>query len=593
MLYDKNVTFYKKLNLFYDLFITLLMFHKVSFKILKKYHLKLPKTIERLILYMKSFHNFIKNKFFPCITAGLLTSCLLFTSTLTTYASQAAQPQTPEERLELQRNMPIQSNEIPNWPVGPIINAESGILMDADTGTILYAKNIHEKEFPASTTKILTSLIAAETCSMDEIVTFSQSAIYDTPYDSSHIAMDVGEELTMEQALNAILIASANEVSFAVGEHISGTWQEFAELMNQKAKELGCIESHFVNPNGLPDDNHYTSAYDLATIGRAFFSNELLCTISSTKQLHIPPSEKQPDDIIEYSKNQLFEGRKYEYEYLVGSKTGYTNAARNCLVSCAEKDGMKLVCVVFKDESPLQFEDTVSLFNYGFSNFDKVNISQTETKYNINNADSFYSNNDIFGSSKPLLSLNAEDSIIVPKTIPFEDITSAISYENTTENQAAIITYTYQDIVLGTASIDLVITEEETYSFETTSITEEENLVLADKNPSEETTENTNNTNVIFINVINILLWIVGGIILLAVCAGIWFLIKHYHKPKHSRNNRRNWQREQRKRQNHYQSLDESFILNQKNHLQHAKVKRRKIKRTNNTNKKSSRDYDF
>ena len=194
--------------------------------------------------------------------------------------------------------------------------------------------------------------------------------------------MDVGQTLTMEQCLNAILIRSANEVSFAVAEHITDTtdWSVFADIMNRRAEELGCLNSHFTNPNGLPDEEHYTTAYDLAMIGRAFFANEMLCKISLTRRLEIPASDTVPVAKIENNAMQIIPGGTYAYEYLVGCKSGYTSVARSCLVSCAEKDGMKLICVVLRDEAPLQYEDTISLFNYGFSNFDKVNVSQTETR---------------------------------------------------------------------------------------------------------------------------------------------------------------------------------------------------------------------
>ena len=137
--------------------------------------------------------------------------------------ARAAAPSAAELLLEANRALPVQSDEIPGWPAGPVIGAESAILMEARTGAILYSKNIHMREYPASTTKILTALIAAERCQMDEIVTFSHDAVFDTPWDSSHIAMDVGQELTMEQCLNAILIRSANEVCYAVAEHITST----------------------------------------------------------------------------------------------------------------------------------------------------------------------------------------------------------------------------------------------------------------------------------------------------------------------------------------------------------------------------------
>lgn len=145
--------------------------------------------------------------------------------------------------------------------------------------------------------------------------------------------MDVGQELTVEQCLNAILIRSANEVCYALAEHITGTtdWSVFAEMMNQRAKELGCLNTHFSNPNGLPDENHYTTAYDLAMIGRAFFSNELLCRITLTRRMEFPATEKLPQGKLEVNLMKIIPGGEYAYEYLVGCKTGYTADARSCL----------------------------------------------------------------------------------------------------------------------------------------------------------------------------------------------------------------------------------------------------------------------
>ncbi len=403
-----------------------------------------------------------RRPFFLVLSGILLAAYLSVSCPLNVQAAQ-----TWEERVAAQKGRPIESNEVDGWPAGPVVTADSAILMEAGTGTILYAKNIHQAQYPASCTKLLTCLIAAEQCKMDEIVTMSYKAIFDTPLDSSYISLDVGNQITMEQALNAVLICSANNVAFAVAEHIvDSDWEDFSEVMNERAAQLGCVDSHFVNPNGLPDENHYTSAYDLAMIGRAFFDNELLSRISRTTRLHLPPTDTQPKDIIENTKNKLLPNQSMAYEYLVGSKTGYTNAARSCLVSCAQKDGLKLICVVLKDEAPLQYEDTLALFEYGFSNFTHVNISETETKYNINTTDIFHSENDILGSSRPLLRLNPDDYLVLPKTIAFEDTVSRISYDTTEENQVALITYTYHDVPVGTASVDFVSENSESYVFE-------------------------------------------------------------------------------------------------------------------------------
>lgn len=401
-----------------------------------------------------------------------------------------------QSAAEARKLLPVDTNEIAGWPQGPATSAQAAILMDADSGTVLYAKNIHEKHYPASITKILTGLITAQQANLNDIVTFSHDAIFSVPSDATHIALDVGEELTVAQALEAMMVVSANEAANGLAEHIGGSLEGFADIMNETAKELGCVDSHFVTSNGLHDEDHYTSAYDMAQIARAYFSNELLCSFSSQPSIHFMPTSKQPDEIIEYSKNQLFPGRNYPYEYIVGSKTGYTDDARQTLVSCAEKDGMRLICVVLVEEAPSQYTDTIDLFNYGFSNFQRINISEEETTYNIHNANFFYSNNDIFGNSSPLISLSSNDYVVIPSTASFSDLVSTLSYEDTLENQIATITYTYHDAVVGTASVDIAQKESASYHFDSSLSAENEEDTSSDE-------------NIFFINVKNVLLLII------------------------------------------------------------------------------------
>ena len=366
-------------------------------------------------------------------------------------------------------SMNAASDSWQSWPQAPEITADSAILMDAETGVILYSKNIHKQQYPASTTKILTTLIAIEQCKMDEMVTFSYRAVHDIDPGSNHIAMDAGEQLPMEDCLKAILIRSANEVSFAVGEHIAGeSWQNFAPIMNERAQKLGALNSNFVNPNGLPHDEHVSTAYDLAMIGRAFFNNEILCKMTLTKQLHLYPSETQPDEIWENNNMAIIPGGKYEYEGLIGCKTGYTVAAKSCLVSCAEQNGMKLICVVLHADAPAQYEETIALFDYGFRNFMKYNVAQNETRYTIDTDNFFYNDNDLFGSSQALLALNEQDYIILPVTADFSDVDSTISYETASENEAALIHYTYHGVSVGSATIDFLAAQND-YEFDSTS----------------------------------------------------------------------------------------------------------------------------
>lgn len=372
--------------------------------------------------------------------------CLSFTSFADTVDYQA--------EAEARKELPIQSNDTSGWPEGPAIGAEAAILMDAKTGTILYAKNIHEELYPASTTKIMTCLLAVENASLGDTITFSSEAVFSVPSDGSSIGMDVGESITLEQALFGIMVGSANEVANAVAEHVSGSIDEFVKLMNKRAVELGCTNTHFSNTNGLQEDDHYTSAYDLALIARAFFDNELLCNVGNTPRYHFTATATQPDDFYLNNKHKLITG-EIKYDGIVGGKTGYTDLARETLVTCAEKNGTKLICVILKEESPSQFTDTTTLFNYGFNNFQSLNVAETDARYMPNDSLFFESEHDVFGKSGAILSLDKNSSIIIPKTASIDDTEYTVSYELTDDdlldnaNALAKITYTYNGVFVG------------------------------------------------------------------------------------------------------------------------------------------------
>lgn len=397
------------------------------------------------------------------ILSAFLCSFILVGAGLNSHAA----PATLEEALEQaeeRKSLPIESNQIENWPAGPAIGAESAILIDANTGVILYAKNIDERLYPASTTKLMTCLLAAENCQLDEMIKFSHNAVFSIERGSSNIGIDEGQSMPLEECLYGILVASANEVANAVAEHIAGSTDAFADMMNQKAAELGCVNTHFVNAHGLYDENHYTSAYDLSLIAKAFFQNELLTKIGNTPSHHFQATVTQPDDFIERNKHKLITG-EIDYEGIKGGKTGYTDEARQTLVTCAEQNGMKLICVIMKEESPEQFYDTVKLFSYGFTNFSAVNVAENETNYSIQNSNFFNTSNDVFGNSRPILTLNQNSYLIMPKTITFDDLDSEISYDTDKENEVAVIRYYYHGAYVGSATVDLAKEAHATYDF--------------------------------------------------------------------------------------------------------------------------------
>ncbi len=385
---------------------------------------------------------------------------LLFFAVLFSGLSVVSFADTPDYAAEaaLRKELPIQSNETSGWPDGPQIGAEAAIVLEANTGTILYAKNIHEELFPASTTKIMTCLLAVENASLSDTISFSHDAVFSVPHDGSSIGMDVGESITLEQALYGIMVGSANEVANAVGEHVSGSIDDFVKLMNTRAKELGCTNTHFSNTNGLQEDDHYTSAYDLALIAAKFFDNELLRRIGNTPRYHFIPTDTQPDDFYLNNKHKLITG-EVKYDGIIGGKTGYTSLARETLVTCAEKNGMRLICVILKEESPAQFTDTVTLFDYGFNNFQVVNIADNDARYMPDDSLFFESENDVFGRSGTILNIDDDSNLIIPRTSKITDTGYSISYDISEKEKAehpsaiAKVNYDYNGVPIGQALI--------------------------------------------------------------------------------------------------------------------------------------------
>ncbi len=424
-----------------------------------------------------------------------------------------------QAEAEARKSMTIESNLLPNWPAGPQIGAQSAILIEANTGAVLYAKNINEKLYPASVTKILTALIASETCKMDEIVTFSSDAVHSINWkEDANMGINVGDQITMEQCLYGLLVGSANEAAYAIAEHISGPGNisGFADLMNKKAKELGCTNSNFITPNGIHDENHYTSAHDLALIAQVFFSNELLSKMSSTTSYHVPKSPTQPrEDMIVWAKSKLLPGKEFAYENLLGTKTGFTSEARQTLVSCAQKNGLKLICVIMKEESPNQFTDTTQLFDYGFNNFSAVSIYDKDSQYVIDNSSFFATDTDFFGSSKPILQLNPDDYIVLPTSATLEETTSELTYDNLDTNEIARINYSYNDVNVGHASIIPVEDKKATFDFGS-------KPVIVEKDTTQD--------NTVFINIKNILIAVIVISILLIVIFMLRSLINNHRR---------------------------------------------------------------
>ncbi|MDO4531047.1 MAG: D-alanyl-D-alanine carboxypeptidase family protein, partial [Bacillota bacterium] len=241
----------------------------------------------------------------------------------------------------------------------PAINAETAVLMDAASGNILYEKNAHQKMYPASITKLMTILLALEHGELTDEITFSHDAVYSIEFGSAHIAIQEGETLTLEQVLRAIILRSANEASNGVAEYVDGSTEAFTKHMTERAKELGCKNTNFVTANGLHNENHYTTAYDMALIAQELLTLDTYRSMMSETYYEIPPTNKQEETRYLHGQHQMLnEPSAYYYEHAIGGKTGFTSEALNTLVTYAEKDGMELIAVVMKCNAAEHYTDT-------------------------------------------------------------------------------------------------------------------------------------------------------------------------------------------------------------------------------------------
>ncbi len=343
-----------------------------------------------------------------------------------------------------------------NWPDAPQLPSEIAILMDADTGAILYEKNAHQKAYPASTTKLMTGLLTVENCNLDEIVNTSYAAVSSITLEDSNIGAKVGEEFTVEQSLYALLVHSANETAYALAEHVGGDLPSFVMMMNMRAEELGALNTHFNNASGLHDQHHYTTAYDLAMIGRGCLNNATFVSFDSYSGYYrMPPTNKTSSTRTLIPRNEMLKGGKYYYEYCKGGKTGFTDEAMYTLVSFAEKNGVRLIAVVMRSGKNQRFLDCTSLFEYGFSNFTRHTPSESELSTLFGKTN--YLSSNVFGKGMPAFQMS-QTTLQLPTGVSYGEV-KIKKDPNSTGILSSKINFIYNDgindHIVGTANLTL------------------------------------------------------------------------------------------------------------------------------------------
>lgn len=393
---------------------------------------------------------------------------------------------------------PVSTNAIANWPQGPDTYSETVVLMDADTGAILYNKGMDEKRYPASITKIMTALLALEHSSLDEEVTFTEECLADQTSDSGNLGMKVGEILTMRQCLMALMIRSANDVATQIAVHVAGSVSAFADMMNQRAQELGCVNTHFVNASGMPDENHYTTAHDMALIFQQAIKNQDFLDIIGTQSFTIEPTNMNPESRVLNTHHALLSAAAPEhYDGCFGGKTGVTEASKNTLVSGATRDGMTLIAVAMRADAGQVCQDHISMFDYGFNNFRKVEVPG--------------------------------GAVTIPKDVQVSDLTTTES----ADGEAVRETYYFgQDYFVGTGTKTEEVAQD---TEEPETLTPE--VTVEPQNDPENETDTTGSANLS--QIYKIVIYILAGLIGLTVLVTIISAVRKRHRRKRRRKGRK------------------------------------------------------
>lgn len=344
----------------------------------------------------------------------------------------------------------------PEWPSDTGILANAGIVVDMDSGAVLFGQQIHVPLPPASITKLLTALVVVENARMDEMVTFSHDAVYNVESGSGNkLSLEEGDKLSVKDCLHVLLLLSSNQAANALAEHVGGSRDGFVEMMNQRIEEIGCLESEFANPSGLNDTNQNVSAYDMALIAIEAFSNETVLEISSTRKYTIPATINNPDGASFAMEHRLLKASEdsssqYYCEGALAGKTGYTSLAGNTLVTLAERGDRRVISVILKGTQPQYYMDGRELINFGFAAFKNVSVADHETLL----SDSAELN--LGGTTYQVSDLSLEQGAVItlPNTAEFADAERTVETEVPEAaplGVAAVVQYTYNERKIGEA----------------------------------------------------------------------------------------------------------------------------------------------
>lgn len=442
-----------------------------------------------------------------------------------------------------------------SWPSYPEIYAETGVLIEASTGAVLYDKDCHKKMYPASITKILTTLVALENGNLSDMVEYYHYDIYSLESGAAHIARQEGELLSLKDSLYAVMLKSANEAANAVAEYVArrtdayaskiselkSSGQEyneskvaisvFADMMNERAKEAGALDSHFANPHGLFLEDHYTTCYDMAMITRAAAANDEFLKIESNTTYTIPATNKQSETLTIANRHQMmFSYNPVYYEGILGGKTGYVDQSGTTLVTFARRNGMTLICVVMRSNSANVYNDTRTLLDYGFNNFSLSNVSENEKNFSFGSSTGKLDT--VFNTNTPLIELSNDGNVVLPKGVSLSDCTSELNFLDSseqTDGKIAELSYYYNNKNVGGTSL-ILNTTDDVFSFGPT------------KSNNDNSSKNKKGS-------ININIWLLLSIVIIIIAI---ILVIRYTRVIQNFNRKMRRRRRRRRRQRRY-----------------------------------------
>lgn len=321
----------------------------------------------------------------------------------------------------------ITTNSISGWPQGPEITSASAVVMEDSSNTILYAKDMDTALSPAGAVKIMTCLLALENSQLTDQVTMTETGVSGVTDGGAHISSQLGEVFTMEQCLYAIMLASANDIALQVAEQIGGSVDAFVQKMNDRAQELGCTNTVFTNPTGLPDDNQHTTAHDLALIMKAAISNDSFRTISGATSYTVPATNVSGGARnLTSSFSMTSPTSATYYQGCIGGRESTTTASGSVLVTAAERNSTTLICVVMNGATGQTANEALTLMDYGFANFQLLDLAEED------------------------FHILSGGTVMVPAGATSDDLTT----EDTVSDGQLLRTYSFGGAQVGTAVVE-------------------------------------------------------------------------------------------------------------------------------------------